>query len=808
MANIGSDLRHALRMIRKQPGFSLAVAGALGLGLGMNVTVLGMFDAMLLRPFQFPDHERIVILRETTHGSGKNEGVAPANFLDWRAEVKSLAHVAAWEGWETTLTGREAPERLTGQRVSAAFFELLGVRPAIGRSFDRDAEQPGNHRQVVIGDGLWKRKFGADPGIVGTSILLEGEPHTVVGVAPDRFAFPVGAEFWAPLAFPPERVTDRAGRSLTVGAKLPLGQTLAAARAEMEIISRRLEHQHPEANRDRGVALARLNDAFREPATGAFVGILQAAAAMVLLLACANIAGLLLARGMDRQHEFSLRTALGASRASLVRLLVTETIVLAAAASVFAIVIAGGALELMRTSMPADTARHIEGWNNLRLDWRLVALLPLPAIGLGLLVGLFPALAASRAGLMDNLKASGRGGVGNRRRQRGRRVLVMAEIALALALLITAGLAVVGGMQLANRSGGFDPDRLLVVEMQLPENTYGEPAAVREFASSLRTRLESVSSLENVGIANIVPASGWNPSAPFEVEGRPAPDPARPPETGYRVVSPGYFETMRIPVRGRTFSEFDREGGQPVVIISAAMAQKYFPDADAIGHRLKLERFGPEWRTVVGVAGDVSMFNWWDGAEDFSAAYAPITQAPPGRTLRIAIRTRVEPASAVASVREAVEAIDPLLPVQIRTMKQKIAESGVGLTYMASMLGVCGAIALLLSALGIGSVMAYEVAQRRFEFGVRLALGATARDIAKLLLKQAGAVTAIGLGIGLLLALAAGQAMASALVGVIPLNASMFIVASLTLAVISMVAASIPARRALTVDPAVVLREQ
>jgi putative ABC transport system permease protein len=807
MSHLHSDLSLAFRSLLKRPGLSIAVAVALGLGLGINITIFGLLDALLLRPFQFKDHDRIVVLRETVRGSGREEGVSPANFLDWRARTGSLETLVAWQGSDATLTGRDAPERLAGQRVSAGFFDLLGVPPVVGRAFGLEAEQPGNDRIVVIGDGFWRRRFGGDPGIVGRTILLDGEAHVVAGIAPPGFAFPVGAQLWRPLAFSPDRREDRTNRSLTVAGKLTRDGTLATTQAEFELLSRHLEQQHPVANRDRGIQAALLNDAFRESGSSAMVGVLQVGAVMVLLVACANIAGLLLARGLDRQREFSVRAALGATRRSIIRLMLTEAVVLGAVASILAGFFAWGAIEVMRVSIPSDIAHHIEGWNNLRMNPWLLLSMPALAIGLGAAVGLVPALASTRIALSLGLKDGERGLTGGRQRQRGRRFLVAGEIALALALLIAAGLTVAGGVHMANRPGGFDATNLLTVKISLPEQGYGDPAAIRDFADAVRAKWAAEGAVEHAGFTNILPADGWSPAAAFAVEGEPLADPARRPTAGVRVVSPGYFTTMRVPVRGRGFSEFDRENGERVAVISETMARRYFADGDPIGRRLKVEPFGDAWLTVVGVAGDVRMFNWWDGDEDLAAVYAPLRQVSPGRVLRGVLRTRFDASAASEIAIAAVASVDPTLPVSVRTMNEAIAANGIGLTFIASVMGACGAIALLLSAIGIASVMAYDVSQRTQEFGVRMALGATGGDIMALVLRQAGMVILAGVTAGLVLAVALGHGMAAALFGLIPLEGSMFALAGLGIAAISMAAACIPARRAVRVDPAIVIRQ-
>ena len=807
MSSLASDLRYALRTIRRQPGASLVVAITLALGLGVNATVLGMMDALLLRPFQFRDYQRLVVLWEHARGTTEREMVAAANFLDWQAQARSVEQLAAWQWSDATLTVAGEPERVQGFRVSQGFFDLLGITPILGRTFAQDDERVGNHRRVVISDGLWKRRFGQRPDVIGSDVLVDGVAHTIVGVAPPGFAFPVGSELWVPLALTPGQAANREDRQLTVAGRLASGQTVAGAQAEMDLIAGRLEAQHPQTNRARRVNVRPLSTAFREGSTIPFVAVLQVAAGLVLLVACANVAGLLLARAIDRQRELALRTALGASRVRIVRQLVTETVVLGLLASSLAVIVASVGLDLLRSSLPAETARFVEGWDNLRLDARLAVLMPALAIGVGLLVGLFPAMSATRTTLMDaSREGDRRVGI---RRQRGRQALVILEIASALAILIAAGLTLAGGVRLVNQPGGFDAHGVLTLQIPLPDSKYSEPDSRREFARDLLARVEAIPTVERAALANVVPGAGWNPSAPLVIEHEPPPDPARRPHAGHRAVSPDYFDALRIPiVRGRAFTAFDRKGGQPVAIVSASLAERYWPGQDPTGRRLRLDGADSPWLTIVGVVGDVRMYNWWDG-EDFVVVYVPLRQAPPAGLVHAVLRTSVEPGSITASIREAVKSVDPLLPVSaVRTMRQAVADSSAGLHHMALLMGVCGAIGLALALVGIYSVMSYAVSQRTYEFGIRMALGARAPDVLRITLSQAGALTGLGLALGSLLALAFGRLLSSALFGVVSLQVKPFLVIGLGLGLVSLAAACLPARRTLRLDPATILRGQ
>jgi len=815
MSTLLADMKYAFRVITKQPVPSIIVALTLAFGLGINATVLGMMDGMLLRPYQFRDYQRLVVLWDTRAGALDKDAVAPANFLDWRRETRRIERLVAWEGWDVTLTGQAEPERLHGFRVSPGFFELISVQPAIGRSFARTEEQPGNDRSVVISDGFWKRRFGSSPSVLGTQLQLDGTAYTIVGIAPAGLDFPMATDVWAPLAFPPLQAADRKNRTLTVMGKLASNASLSDAQAEMNVIAERLETLYPDANRERGVSIRTLSDAFIESA--AVMAVLQTGAGLVLLVACANLAGLLLARSMDRRRELAVRIALGASRMRVVRQLVTETMVLSLIASVVAIVCARVGLGVLRSSVPVDMARYVEGWNNVRLDWRLMLLIPVLAMVIGLLAALFPALAALRSTSVATLRETDRGSVGGIRSLIGRQTLVVAEIAFALAVLIAAGLTVQSAKRLVTQPGGFDSERLLTFEIALPAKDYREPDARRQFVRDLTTRFEAIPGVEGAAVANILPAGGWSPESPFVVEAQlikdAAPrnellgDPTRWPRVGYRSVSEDFFATMRIPLAaGRDFSQIDREDGQPVAIVSASFAQQFWPGRDAIGERLRLNEARQEWLTVVGVASDVTMYNWWEGI-DLNAVYVPLRQAPPSGLLHVVVRTRGEPAAVTAALRAALREVDPVVPLDhVRTMNRAIAESTLGLGYVATLMAICGGIALFLAIIGLYGLMAYTIAQRTHEFGVRLALGATGADVLRLTLRRAVTLTLTGLAIGVPIAWMMGRGMAGALRGVVSVDAMTFLVVASALAVVALVSAYLPARRALRLDPAAILR--
>jgi putative ABC transport system permease protein len=804
LESVWQDVRNAARALRREPSFCLVVALTLALGVGLNATVFGMMDALLLRPFQFPDYQRIVILREVRRGAAEREPVAAADFLDWRRQARSFETLSAWESWGVNLTGRGEAERLQGVRVAAGFFELLGVGAAVGQL--TTDERSDEDRRVVLSDALWKRRFGGDPGIVGRQIVLDGEPYVVSGVAPAKFEFPVACEIWTPLALTPEQAAERDRRTLTVIGMLAAGASLDQARAEMSTIGRRIAAEHPRSNRDRLVVVQSLSEAFREDITPAIVGVLQTAAGLVLLVACANLVGLLLARAIDRRRELAMRAALGAGRMRLVRQLVTETVLLALLSSVLALVVARIGIDVMRASMPAEAARYTEGWYNLRLDTRLLLLTPLFAIIVGVGVGLLPALSASRANLTDVLRDGDRGTAGTLGRPRARQALVVAEISFALAALVAAALIVASGARLVRQPGGFDPRSLLTLELAVPEKRYASPESRHVLVNRLLAGLAATPGVHSAALSSILPASGWSPSTALSVEDKPNSDVAAIPMVGYQLVSAGYFNAMRIPVlTGREFSAADRVGNQSVAVVSEATAQRFWPGGNALGRRIRLVDDGP-WLTIVGVVGNVTMYNWWDGV-DFQRAYVPLLQAADGGVLFAAVRAAGAPAAIAPSLRVSVQGVDPQLPIQrVRTLESAIQDSSLGLNFLSVLMTICGGIAGLLAMVGIYSMMAYSMSLRTHEFGVRIALGGTARDMLTMALKQAGRLTAVGLACGSVLACVFGWALSSALFGLVSLDGTTIVAVSLVLAIVSLGAAYVPARRTLRLDPTMILR--
>jgi putative ABC transport system permease protein len=803
MSTAIKDVRYAWRALFKRPLLTLTVTATLALGLGANAAIFNLIDRMVFRPYPLIDPDRAVLLAETgPRLEFKKESVSLANFLDWRTSAATMAHLSAIAWWDANLIDREDPERLPGFFVSSDFFDAVGVRPALGRGFVRDDETFGRHHVVVISDGLWKRRFDGDPAIVGRTVIVDGEPHQVVGVAPPHFLFPDGAQIWAPISFDPKQPPSRNNRFVTVIGRLKDGKTLDDAQAEMAVLADRLAREYPEANRDHGVRAYTLTQGLLDEGTGPLLSLWQASALIVLLIACANIANLILARAAERRREIAVRIALGAGRGRIIRELLTESLMLALMAVPPALGVAWISLRAIRVSMPANIMRFVPGFESLGPDTRLLAF----TIGLAVLTacvfGLLPALQASRSQVSEALKEGGRSSTG---RQLLRRGIVIAEIAIALPLLVASGLGVLGTYRFLNGPQGYDLDGVLTMKLVLPDRTYHDEASQRRFVERAMDALAAVPGVERAAIINNPPASGSSSSRAIEIDGHPAPDPKSPPIVKNRVATAGYFSVMRIPIdRGRAFTAADREGSAPVVVVSESMAKKYWPGEDPVGRRLKIGK--GDWITVVGICGDV--IQDWFNRRNNATMYRPMAQSP-SNYFGIVARTTGDPATLAGPVRQALLRVDATQPVfEMMPMRQALSERTIGLQYMAVIMTVFAALALLLAAVGLYAVISYLVAQRRHEIGLRIALGASTTDVMKLTVGQAFNLALAGTAIGLVLSVALSRLMETAILGVASSSASVFVIFSLILVATALVAGYLPARRAAAIDPMVALRAE
>ena len=807
MDRLAMEARFALRSLLKRPALTAAAAMTLALGLGANAAVFGIIDALVIHPFNMPAVDRIVTVSETApmNSGTRRETVSPANFLDWRRDLAgTIDHLTAMEWWDVNLVGRDEPERALGFHVSSGFFAASGIEPVLGRGFRPDEETRGRDAVIVLSDGLWKRRFGGDPAILGRPILANGTQMTVVGIMPPGFDFPQGAELWSPLSFDPAKEPTRSDRYLTVIGRLHDGRSFDEARAQLAVEVARLVRDFPKENKDRGAQLYPISRGMGDDGTERVLMLWQAAALFVLLIACANIANLLLARGSERGREIAVRLALGSSRGRVVRESLVESVLLALVAVPLSLAVSWVFLTVIRSAMPARVMRFVAGWNNMRVDAPLVATTVALAVLAAAAFGLLPALHISRSSVSEALKTDGRGGAGPGR-QRLRRALVVAEIALVLPLLVAAILSVRSVMTLVTGWQGYDPDGVLMLKASLPETRYPDVDSRRRFAIDTLGRIAALPSVETAVAANVLPSSDSGSARYLEIDGRPIVDRLQRPLVSYRAVSDNFFAGLRLPIlAGRGFSRADQPSSMPVAVVSESMARKFWPEGGAIGARL---RFNDQpWMTVVGISGDV-IHDWFEG-KNAPTFYRPLVQGPP-TDLMFAVRAKGDPAAIAPDVRRAITQVDPAQPAfDVMPMRRAILERTIGLRFVAGVMGTFAALALLLAVLGLYAVMSYLVGQRVREIGVRIALGATTSDVTRLALAQAARLTAVGVGIGFVLALALGRAMQAGLLGVISSDYLTPVATAIVLAVTTLASSYLPARRAAAVDPMVALRTE
>jgi putative ABC transport system permease protein len=801
MSGMVQEIRYSFRALVKRPLLTLTVILTLALGLGANAAIFNLIDRLVLRPYPLEDPDSVVLLSETGPDlEFKKESVSPANFFDWRTETRTLDFFSGYVWWDANLVDRGNPERLPGFRVTTGFFEALSVQPALGRSFVRDDETFGRHQVAIISDVLWKRRFDANPSVIGRAVILDGEPHQIIGVMPPRFAFPDGSQIWAPLAFDPKTPPSRTARYVTPIGRIRNGSTFEAVQSELSLIAARLAREYPEANRDHGVHVFTLTQGMLDEGTGSLLSLWQASAFIVLLIACANIANLLLARSSERRHETGVRVALGATRARIARESLIESALLALLAVPAALAFAWLSLSALRVSMPANILRFVPGFESLGPDLRLVGFTLGIAFITACIFGVLPALQSARSSVTETLKEGGRTSSG---RQTVRRAIVVLEIAIALPLLVAAGLGVLGTRQFLNGPQGYDPDGLLTMKLILPDRAYPDAAARRLLVAKTIDAFRQIAGIERVAAINNMPTSGSNSSRAIEIDGHPPADPHNLPSVDFRTITNEYFSAMRIPiVRGRDFSTADREDTQPVVIVSESMARKFWPNEDPIGRRMKVR--GGSWLTVVGVSGDV--IHDWFNRRNSPAMYRPFPQAP-SDYLCLVVRTSGDPNSIAPDARRALQSVDPDQPVfDVMTMRRALHERTIGLQYLAAIMATFAGIALLLATVGLYALITYFVAQRRHEIGIRIALGASAADVVRLTVGQALRLTLTGAAIGVVLAVALSRLIQAGLLGIGSSDPRVFAAFGAVLIVTSFVAGYMPARRAAAIDPIAALR--
>jgi putative ABC transport system permease protein len=803
MSSLWQDLRYAVRLLRRQPGFALVAVITLALGIGANTAVFTVINGVLLRPLPYADPDRLVTLL-----NGRNARLSPAfsppNFVDVTTQSGAFAAAAGFEPSTTNVTGLGDPQRLEGAEVTPAFFQVLGVNAHLGRTF-ADADSAGDAAFVVLSDGLWRRLFGARADIVNQVVTLDGKPYTIVGVMPPEVAMPRGAEYWRPLAFTPKELSDpsRGAQYVFAIARLKPGIDLAQANAAMATVANRLSADFPRTNQGRAMTAVRLHDRLVSNIRPA-LRVLLGAVMLVLLIACVNVANLLLARAHGRIREVAVRAALGAGRRRLVQQFLAESLVLGLAGGVVGLVVAFWSARALVALGPSSVPRLTE----VTIDWRVLAFTLGVALTTSVVFGLVPALASSGRRAARVITAAGRGSIGASGTAM-RKVLVTAEFALAVVLLAGAGLLLRSYERIIAVDPGFTADRVLTFNLALPAAKYGSTDAVTHFMADYLERLRATPGVESTAAAFGLPLTdGFNASSSFLKPGEA--DSENSPSIGMRVVTPDYFRTMKIPIRrGRFLEPHDDASTPEVVVINEEAARRYWPDQDPIGQQLRLGvrlvsgvRSGQ--KTIVGVVGDVKF-----GALDAPAppeVYLPHAQHPIS-DLTIVARTAGEPTSIVPSARAALAAMDRELPMaDILTMNDLVGRSIAERRFVMLLIGAFATLAVALAAIGIYGVLAFIVTQRVQEIGVRLAIGAAPGDVVRLFVREGVVLTALGLVFGLAGALAAAQALTSLLFGVNATDPSTFAAVAIALAAVAFVASYVPARRAARVDPMSALR--
>src|SRR4051812_5512960 len=814
---VTSDVRIALRTLRKSPGFTAVVMLTLALGIGATTAIFTVVDAVMLRPYPYADMDRIVMVAEKMR-AGQTLSIAWANFTDWRAQNQVFEHLGVYRGTVLNLTGGDRPERLIASLASSEVFKAVGLEAIAGRTFTADEDKPGAPRVAVVGERFWRSRLSADPQAIGRTVMLDGEPFTIVGVMPAGMRFPSRAtDVWLPLGlFVPTFPADRGAHpGLFAVAKLRPGISVERAAGDMDAIARRLEQQYPTSNSDHTVSVQPYYEQIVENIRPALLA-LSAAVAFVLLIGCANMANMLLARADTRQREIAIREALGATRWRIAQQMLTESVLMALGGGALGALLAWWGVTAFVATRPTTVPRI----DLVAVDLRVLGFAAAVSIAAGLVFGIAPAMRASSSDLLTSLKDAARGRVSAGRRFRS--ALVVGEVALALVLLVAAGLTIRSFAALTAIDLGFKPSHVVTMRVSLPAARY--PALERwlAFHRELLRGAAAIPAVQAVGPNSRPPLESGGGESEVRYEGQPPR--SSPKEEGttclFQAASPDYFRAMGIDiVRGRAFTERDSAESLPVVVVEEALTRKFFPNEDPIGKRIAFESTGhgpggqPIWRDIVGVVRHVRHYGIVREPANLEV-YAPLEQLPiwlrnRRPTMTLFARTPLDPEQLAASIRRTVSSIDPDVPVfSIETMEEYVAQSTEQSRLNMTLLGLFGSLALVLSALGIYGVLSYVVSQRTQEIGIRMALGATRGDVMRLIVRHGMALTGGGLAIGLVASWAITRSPSAMLVGVSPHDPATYAAIALLLTAIALVASYLPGRRATRVDPMVTLRNE
>jgi putative ABC transport system permease protein len=789
---LANDVRFAVRALGRSRTFTITAVLMLALGISVNTTIFSIIDSVLLRPPPFDAPERIV----SVEGQNREKGlmassVAYPDVMDWRAEARAFEEIAVIRRSTFNLSGGDEAERASAARVSANFFRVFGARPRLGRAFTADEETAGRERVVVLSDGYWRRRFAGDPAIVGRQLSLNGWQYTVVGVMPKGFAYPIDVDLWAPFA-PDEQARQRGTRFIRAVGRLAPGATVAQGNAELDAIAKRLESVYPGSNTGWRVVARPIQEVMVGKAPAMLYTFLGAVG-FVLLIACANVANLLLARASGRAREVAVRKALGASSWRLTRQLLTESVVLALAGAMLAALLALWEVRLFKSAVPVP----IPPWLSIEVSGRALLFTIGLAVLTGVIAGIVPALRLARGGVRESL-ATGVRGSGSARRSRFQRALVVAEVALAVVLLAGAGLLLTSLARLQSVPPGFSADGVLVARLTLAGPRYESRDAMARFHDALLARLRETPGVEAAGAAGALPLSGATNTSNFRIVGRPAPAEGQDPTSRWERVTPGYFRALGIPLAmGREFDDRDAGDAPKVVIVSESWARTFFPGEEIVGRQIGLGG-SEEHAEVVGIVGDVRH----DGLDEpvQPTMFMPYAQHTNG-SMTLVVRTSRDPATMTTALREAVRGVDPSIPVyDVTTMREQVARSILAQRLSGSMIGVFALMALVLATVGVYGLIAYTVAERRHEIGIRLALGAQGSDVRRLVVGQGVRLTLAGVVVGLAGAVAIGRGLRSMLFGVGATHLPTLLGVSVVLLVVAAAASWIPARRAANTD--------
>jgi putative ABC transport system permease protein len=802
------DVKFGARMLRKNPGFTLVAVLTLALGIGANTAIFSVVNAVLLRPLHYPNAERIVAIQELNEKGSRGQ-VTPANFLDWRAQQTSFENLAAILSRTANFNAGDESERMELAMTSANFFEVFGVRPHLGRFFLPEEERAGHDPVVVLSYALWQRRFGGDPSLLNKSLTLDGQPYTVVGVAPAGFQYPDRTEIW----IPPYQLVPTLGAQMNIErargfgflsavASLKPGVSVKQAHEEMTAITARLRQQYPDTNNNRFNRVVSLQTHLVGESTAALL-LLLGAVTLLLLIACANVANLLLARAASRHKEIAVRLALGATRPRLVRQLLVESVLLALVGGVAGLLLGWWGVDLMQGLLPVDFPRA----QGIGIDLRVLGFTLLVSLGTGIVFGFAPALQATNPDINESLKESARGSTGGRG-SRVRSLLIVSEVALSLVLLIGAGLLFRSFLRLQAVELGFRPERVLTFRLTPSGTNFTQDPQYSAFFDGVAERIKTLPGVDTVGVINTLPLVK-GPTSAFRVEGHPLTTPDKWPSVNYRSVSPNYFRAVNVPVlKGRAFNAHDNYSSPRVVLVNQSLVRRDFAGEDPVGKRINMGGTGPDgqpiWQEIVGVVADVRSLEL--STEPVPEIYTSYLQDP-FAGMSFVVRSAVEPESLIPAVRETVRQIDKAQPVaEVREMEQIISEVAAQPRFNTLLLSLFAGVALLLAAAGIYGVMSYSVTQRTHEIGLRMALGAQTHDVIRLIVWQGIRLTLVGLALGLASAYAMTRVMAALLYGVSPTDPSTFAGGAILLVIVALLACYIPARRATKVDPLIALR--